>query len=84
MFASLLEYAAIGYLMKRNRSVANPTPVQYYETGDGVLKREASTKKKKKRNDVKVGLYFFFYRRDNRFRSKWKWIRTTWTRGSPS
>lgn len=60
MFASLLEYAAIGYLMKRNRSVANPTPVQYYETGDGVLKREASTKKKKKRNDVKVGLYFFF------------------------
>ncbi|ULU01007.1 hypothetical protein L5515_004274 [Caenorhabditis briggsae] len=32
VFASLLEYAAIGYLMKRNRSVPAASPVQYYET----------------------------------------------------
>ncbi|KAK5981149.1 Neurotransmitter-gated ion-channel transmembrane region [Trichostrongylus colubriformis] len=49
VFASLLEYAAIGYLMKRNRSLLNASPVQYYETGDGVLRRE-STRKKSKNN----------------------------------
>ncbi|EGT52032.1 hypothetical protein CAEBREN_09255 [Caenorhabditis brenneri] len=51
VFASLLEYAAIGYLMKRNRSVPAASPVQYYETGDGVLKREASRKKSRNRRD---------------------------------
>ncbi|CAI5445001.1 unnamed protein product [Caenorhabditis angaria] len=50
VFASLLEYAAIGYLMKRNRNVPEASPVQYYETGDGVLKREASEKGGRKRS----------------------------------
>ncbi|CAI4230617.1 unnamed protein product [Auanema sp. JU1783] len=57
VFASLLEYAAIGYLMKRTRSVTTASPVQYYETGDGVLKRETSVKKKKsnsKRKDTSI------------------------------
>ncbi|VDO18512.1 unnamed protein product [Heligmosomoides polygyrus] len=58
VFASLLEYAAIGYLMKRNRSFVNASPVQYYETGDGVLRRESTRKKKKNsnnnRNSVKI------------------------------
>ncbi|KIH48113.1 hypothetical protein ANCDUO_21821, partial [Ancylostoma duodenale] len=55
-FASLLEYAAIGYLMKRNRSLLNASPVQYYETGDGVLKRESSRRKTKNnnRNSIKA------------------------------
>ncbi|VDM61615.1 unnamed protein product [Angiostrongylus costaricensis] len=38
VFASLLEYAAIGYLMKQKRLKASP--VQYHETSDGVLERE--------------------------------------------
>ncbi|CAJ0596814.1 unnamed protein product [Cylicocyclus nassatus] len=58
VFASLLEYAAIGYLMKRNRSLMNASPVQYYETGDGVLRRDSSRKKFKnnnnRRNSVKI------------------------------
>ncbi|KAK6746157.1 hypothetical protein RB195_012335 [Necator americanus] len=57
VFASLLEYAAIGYLMKRNRSLLNASPVQYYETGDGVLKRENSRRKpskSNKRNSIRI------------------------------
>ncbi|XGW14029.1 hypothetical protein V3C99_000371 [Haemonchus contortus] len=56
VFASLLEYAAIGYLMKRNRSLLNASPVQYYETGDGVLRRDSTRKKSKgsRRNNVKI------------------------------
>ncbi|PIO77049.1 Cation transporter family protein [Teladorsagia circumcincta] len=56
VFASLLEYAAIGYLMKRNRSLLNASPVQYYETGDGVLRRESSRKKTKnnRKGSVKI------------------------------
>ncbi|WKY02741.1 hypothetical protein Q1695_016200 [Nippostrongylus brasiliensis] len=56
VFASLLEYAAIGYLMKRNRSRLNASPVQYYETGDGVLRRESTRKKKNnnRSNTVKI------------------------------
>uniref|UniRef100_A0A8R1DVB9 Gamma-aminobutyric acid receptor subunit beta n=1 Tax=Caenorhabditis japonica TaxID=281687 RepID=A0A8R1DVB9_CAEJA len=57
VFASLLEYAAIGYLMKRNRSVPAASPVQYYETGDGVLKREASRKKNRNRRESSAKNY---------------------------
>uniref|UniRef100_A0A158P779 Neur_chan_LBD domain-containing protein n=1 Tax=Angiostrongylus cantonensis TaxID=6313 RepID=A0A158P779_ANGCA len=38
VFASLLEYAAIGYLMKQKQLKASP--VQYHETSDGILERE--------------------------------------------
>ncbi|PAV55736.1 hypothetical protein WR25_04116 [Diploscapter pachys] len=50
VFASLLEYAAIGYLMKRNRSLLNTSPVQYYETGDGMLRKEEKKERKKSKS----------------------------------
>ncbi|KHJ81688.1 hypothetical protein OESDEN_16882 [Oesophagostomum dentatum] len=37
--------------MKRNRSLLNASPVQYYETGDGVLKRQNSRRKSKNNNN---------------------------------
>uniref|UniRef100_A0A1I7XD81 Gamma-aminobutyric acid receptor subunit beta n=1 Tax=Heterorhabditis bacteriophora TaxID=37862 RepID=A0A1I7XD81_HETBA len=57
VFASLVEYAAIGYLMKRNRSICTASPVQYYETGEGVLKRNTSKKKSRgstNRSSIKI------------------------------
>ncbi|CAB3402958.1 unnamed protein product [Caenorhabditis bovis] len=54
VFASLLEYAAIGYLLKRKKGKQTASPIQYYETGDGALMREASRKRSKNRRQSSV------------------------------
>ncbi|CAJ0578655.1 unnamed protein product, partial [Mesorhabditis spiculigera] len=54
VFASLVEYATVGYLMKRNRAALNQNPIQYYESSEGELRRNTVAKKKKK--NVKVEL----------------------------